>query len=138
MADGVFHVATWVSVMAGSIAAIKAWREGRFDPSWSFHFGLVLAGWGIFNLVEGIVDHHLLGVHHVRDDVGSLLSWDVGFLAFGALLVAGGWLLHKRGLAAMGSRAPGSKRVKPPPVERTDLSPPGARDHVTVGSRPAS
>ena len=58
-------------VLAGSIMAIKAWREGRFAPSWSFHFGLVLAGWGIFNLLEGIVDHHLLGVHHVRDDAGS-------------------------------------------------------------------
>lgn len=105
LADGFFHVATWVLVLAGSITAIKAWREGRFAPSWSFHFGLILAGWGIFNLVEGVVDHHLLGVHHVRDDVGAPLSWDLGFLAFGALLVVAGWLLHKRGLAAMERRA---------------------------------
>jgi uncharacterized membrane protein len=104
LADGFFHMATWVLVLAGSISAIKAWREGRFPPSWSFHFGLVLVGWGLFNLVEGVVDHHLLGVHHVRDDVGSPLVWDLGFLAFGALLVVCGWLLYKRGLAAMGRR----------------------------------
>ena len=105
LADGFFHVATWILVFAGSIAAIKAWREGRFAPSWSFHFGLVLTGWGVFNLLEGIVDHHLLGIHHVRDDIGSPMAWDLGFLVFGALLVVGGWLLHRRGLAAMERRA---------------------------------
>jgi uncharacterized membrane protein len=101
LADGFFHAATWLFVLAGSIAALKAWREGRLAPSWSFHFGLVLTGWGIFNLVEGIIDRHLLGVHHVRDDIGSPLAWDLGFLVFGALLVAVGWLLHERGPAAM-------------------------------------
>jgi uncharacterized membrane protein len=104
LADGFFHVATWFFVLAGSITAVKAWREGRLAPSWSFHFGLMLTGWGIFNLVEGIVDHHILGVHHVRDDVGSPLSWDVAFLVFGALLVIGGWMLHKRGVASMQNR----------------------------------
>ena len=105
LADGFFHVATWLFVLAGSITAIKAWREGRLAPSWSFHFGLVLAGWGIFNLVEGLVDHHLLGVHHVRDDVGAPLAWDIAFLVFGALLVVGGWLLHQRGLHSMAGRS---------------------------------
>lgn len=74
LADGFFHVATWFFVLFGSITAITAWRQGRLAPNWSFHFfGLVLAGWGIFNLVEGVIDHHLLGVHHVRDDVGGPL-----------------------------------------------------------------
>ena len=105
LADGLFHVATWLFLLAASITTLQAWRQGRLAPSWSFHVGLVLAGWGIFNLVEGIVDHHLLGVHHVRDDVGSPLSWDLGFLAFGALLVVVGWLLHRHGVAVMRRRA---------------------------------
>ena len=104
LADGFFHVATWLFLLAASVTALKAWREGRWAPSWSFHFGLVLTGWGIFNLVEGLVDHHLLGVHHVRDDLGAPLSWDLGFLALGALLVVGGWLLHKRGVRDMERR----------------------------------
>jgi uncharacterized membrane protein len=44
-------------------------------------------------------------VHHVRDDLGAPLSWDIGFLVFGVLLVVGGWLLHRRGLRAMQRRA---------------------------------
>jgi hypothetical protein len=27
----------------------------------------VLLGWGIFNVVEGLVDHQLLGLHHVNE-----------------------------------------------------------------------
>ncbi len=104
LADGFFHVAAWLFVLAGSITAVLAWRKDRLAPSWSFHFGLVLTGWGIFNLVEGIVDHHVLGVHHVRDDLGSPLSWDVAFLVFGALLLIGGWMLHERGAASMENR----------------------------------
>jgi len=101
LADGFFHLSTWFLVLAGSVTAIRAWRRGRLAPSWAFHFGLVLVGWGIFNVVEGLIDHQLLGVHHVRDDLGAPLSWDFGFLIFGVLLIAGGWALHRRGLGTM-------------------------------------
>lgn len=37
---------------------------GLEAPSWGFHLGLLLAGWGIFHVVEGLVDHELLGIHH--------------------------------------------------------------------------
>ena len=105
LADGFFHLATWFLVLAGSLMTIQAWRQGRLAPSWSFHVGLVLAGWGVFNLVEGIVDHHLLGVHHVRDDLDAPLGWDLGFLAFGAVLVLGGWALHRQGSGQAEDRA---------------------------------
>lgn len=101
VADGFFHAATWLLVLGGSIATITAWRQRRLAPNWSFHFGLVVAGWGIFNVVEGLIDHQLLGIHHVRDDLGAPLSWDIGFLIFGVLLIVGGWVLHRRGLAAL-------------------------------------
>ena len=37
-----------------------------------------------------MIDHLLLGIHHVRDDLGGPLAWDLGFLALGALLVVVG------------------------------------------------
>jgi uncharacterized membrane protein len=97
LADGLFHVATWLLVMAGMTLTVVSWRQGRLAPTWSFHLGLLVLGWGLFNVVEGVIDHLLLQVHHVRDDLGGPLSWDVGFLAFGVLLVVGGWVLYKRG-----------------------------------------
>jgi uncharacterized membrane protein len=93
--DGFFHVSTWVAVALGLFFLWKAGRRG--DVPWSGRalLGLLLAGWGIFNLVEGLIDHHILTIHHVRDDVSSKLPWDLGFLAFGALLVALGWWLYR-------------------------------------------
>ena len=103
VADGLFHAGTWVLVVLASLLTLRAWRQGRLAPTWGFHLGLVLAGWGLFNLVEGLVDHQLLGVHHVRNDLGGPLSWDLGFLASGVLLVAVGWLVHRRGARVLGA-----------------------------------
>jgi uncharacterized membrane protein len=58
--------------------------------------GLLLAGWGIFNLVEGIIDHHLLGIHHVRPGPNQLL-FDLGFLVLGVVLFAVGLVLYRSG-----------------------------------------
>jgi uncharacterized membrane protein len=114
LADGFFHLATWLLVLAASVTTLVAWRDGRLAPSWSFHFGLVLAGWGVFNVVEGLIDHQLLGVHHVRDDLGAPVSWDVGFLVLGALLIAGGGLLHRHGLRVLErSAAPAAPEPDP-------------------------
>jgi uncharacterized membrane protein len=105
LADGFFHAATWIWVVAASLLMIAAWRRGRVAPNYRFHVGLALAGWGIFNVVEGVIDHQLLGLHHVRDDLGAPLSWDIGFLVFGVLLVLGGWQLHRAGAQALRERA---------------------------------
>jgi uncharacterized membrane protein len=78
-------------VFVGMWLGINAWRQGRVAP-WRTHIGLLLVGWGVFNVVEGVIDHHLLRVH-VRDDVPDPLPWDFGFLAFGAVLVVAGTVL---------------------------------------------
>ena len=54
--------------------------------------GLLLVGWGVFNLVEGVVDHHILGIHHVRAGDAEL-AYDLAFLALGAALLLGGLAL---------------------------------------------
>lgn len=97
LADGIFHAAAWVLAFAGSVATVVAWRQGRLAPSWSYHFGLVVAGFGVFNILDGIVNHWLLGVHHVRDDLGAPLAWDLGFLVVAVLLTVAGWLLYRHG-----------------------------------------
>ncbi len=97
LADGYFHALTWFVVVGASIVTVALWRQGRLAPSWSFHLGGLSTGWGLFNVVEGVVDHQVLGVHHVRDDLGGPLSWDLAFLAVGLLLVVlGAWLQRRR------------------------------------------
>jgi uncharacterized membrane protein len=90
LADGLFHLATWICVAAGSALLFAAWRQGTLAPPWREYVGLLVAGWGLFNMVEGLIDHQLLGIHHVRDDLGGPIGWDVAFLALGAgLFIAG-------------------------------------------------
>ena len=95
LADGLFHSAMWVLVVAAAALAVRARQQGRLSPNWRFHTGLVLAGWGAFNIIEGLVNHQLLQIHHVRDDLGGPPAWDIGFLAVSVLLVAAGWLLFR-------------------------------------------
>ena len=92
-ADGLFHLATWICVAAGSALLYRHWRDGRLAPPRRAQLGLVLTGWSLFNLVEGLIDHQLLGIHHVRDDLGGPLEWDLAFLALGAGLLLTGWAL---------------------------------------------
>jgi hypothetical protein len=67
--------------------------DWRWAISGRAFFGWVLVGWGLFNVVEGAINHELLGLHHVREGAGHQMAYDLGFLAFGALLMIGGWLL---------------------------------------------
>lgn len=97
IADGLFHAATWIFVLVGTTLAIKAWQDGRLAPPWSFHIGLLMLGWGVFNVVEGLMNRQLLRIHHVRDDVVEPLPWDAGFLVFGIALIGVGWALVRVG-----------------------------------------
>jgi hypothetical protein len=56
--------------------------------------GWMLLGWGLLNLLEGVVNHHLLGIDHVREGANQT-AWDVAFLALGAALLVAGWLLTR-------------------------------------------
>jgi uncharacterized membrane protein len=91
-ADGLFHAATWVLVVLGLWMLWKAMRTGAYG-SGRVLVGWMLAGWGIFNLCEGIINHEILGLHHVKEG-GNELPWDLAFLAFGLVLVVGGWILQ--------------------------------------------
>jgi uncharacterized membrane protein len=105
LADGLFHLATWLAVAAG---VYLLWRDSERGQAWSGSrlAGLMLAGWGGFNLVEGIVDHHILTLHHVKTGDGQL-ALDLGFLALGAALLIGGLALARRGRPADPPAHPG-------------------------------
>jgi uncharacterized membrane protein len=95
LADGFFHLATWLFVVTAMVLTLRAWQRRELAPPWRGHFGMLLVGWGVFNLVEGVVDHHILGIHHVRDDLGAPLGWDLAFLASGVVLIAVGLALAR-------------------------------------------
>lgn len=87
--DGYFHAAVYVVVLAGIVLLFRAGR--RDDVVWSGRvlLGAGLMGFGAFNLVEGLVDHHILGLHHVLEyaDPSTRSLADILFLLSGVVLV---------------------------------------------------
>ena len=99
--DGLFHAATYVFVVLGLILLWRTARRVHLRWSGKLLGGSILMGFGTFNLVEGAINHHVLGIHHVNETVAAeqWIYWDLGFLAWGAAMLAVGWLLLRRGQA---------------------------------------
>ena len=111
--DALFHLFCLVAVLVGIGLLVRAQppaaHRGRRLVGW------LVAGWGAFNLIEGVTDHLVLGVHHVRPGPDQL-AYDLGFLALGALLLAAGvWLGRTRPAPAV------TKTVANDPIQRRDL-----------------
>jgi uncharacterized membrane protein len=115
--DGIFHAATYIATLAGLFLLWAAARQPHASWSTKLFIGLLLMGWGTFNLVEGVVDHQLLGIHHVNETVPveQWVWWDLGFLAWGAIMLVGGWALARAGEDEQSLRAE-ERRGAPPRV----------------------
>ena len=98
--DGLFHVATWVMTAAGIAMLWKATKREDVPLSTKALIGSMAIGWGLFNLVEGIIDHHILHIHHVRETPDHLI-WDLAFLGSGVLLISVGAVLVKAAARAV-------------------------------------
>lgn len=92
--DGVFHAAVWLITALGIALLWRAARTPDARLSTPVLLGAMLLGWGLFNVVEGVIDHHLLDLHHVVQALGPS-HWDVAFLAWGGAMVAGGIALMR-------------------------------------------
>jgi uncharacterized membrane protein len=97
--DGLFHAATYVFVATGLALLWRTAHRSHLRWSGKLLVGTMLVGFGLFNLVEGTVNHHLLGLHHVNETVprDQWLAWDLAFLAWGAGMLGIGGLLVRRG-----------------------------------------
>jgi uncharacterized membrane protein len=97
LADGLFHAAAYVVTLLGVVVLWLRARRRLALPSSREFFGSLLLGWGLFNTVEGIVNHHLLKVHNVRE-VADPLPYNLGFLAIGGagLILLGVWVIRGR------------------------------------------
>ncbi|WP_444684886.1 DUF2243 domain-containing protein [Alkalicoccus luteus] len=96
ISDGLFHFAVTLTIIAG---AVLLWLSGKpHEPksAWKSAGGLFLIGGGTFNLLEGIINHHILQIHRVHPEAENPLLFDLAFLASGVILLGAGWLLLRR------------------------------------------
>lgn len=94
--DGIFHLFTLLTTFVGIYLLWKALKRTRINTSGYILVGGMLAGWGVFNLIEGIINHQILELHNVCERSPNLNLWNYGFLVFGLLLIVSGWLIVRK------------------------------------------
>jgi uncharacterized membrane protein len=97
--DGVFHLFAWAATLTGVFLLWRALVRAQTRVSSDLLLGGMMLGWGAFNLVEGLVDHEILGLHHVLEDSATHLAPDLAFLALGGVLIVAGWRVATRPMA---------------------------------------
>ncbi len=97
--DGLFHATTYLFVAIGLALLWRAAHRTHVHWSGKLLVGTLLIGFGTFNVVEGLINHHVLGLHHVNETVppAQWIYWDLGFLLWGAVMLVGGWLFLRAG-----------------------------------------
>lgn len=99
VADGIFHAVTWLITVWGLFLLAEVRRHARRTP-WGRWVGAVLAGVGIFQLFDGVVNHKILGIHQIRYGV-DLFHYDLAWIGSAILLTVVGvvvlWLTRNRG-----------------------------------------
>jgi uncharacterized membrane protein len=93
--DGIFHALVWLFTFTGLLMLWSAAYNRRPIPTLTKFIGAMILGWGLFNLIEGLVDHQLLAVHYVRQ-ISNYTVYNLTFLAIGGIaLILIGWLMMR-------------------------------------------
>ncbi len=95
LGDGLFHLADWLITLAGIITLWLAVKRDDVLLSTSVLIGAFCIGAGMFNVVEGVLDHHVFQIHHVKPGAHQL-AWDLSFIGTGILSIAVGWFILNR------------------------------------------
>ncbi len=91
--DGIFHFFCWAVVLIGIILMWKLMFRRDLNRSGTLLSGGLLLGWGLFNLVEGLLDHHLLKLHFVRQRSFNPDNENYLFLGASVIILLFGWFL---------------------------------------------
>jgi uncharacterized membrane protein len=91
--DGIFHLLTLTAVIIGVISLTRLLKKENINPSPKLVLGGFFAGWGIFNFVEGIIHHHILQFHNVKEFANNPDLWNYGFLASGVFFMTIGFII---------------------------------------------
>ena len=92
--DGLFHAGAYAFTVVGVIYLWRAKSNSDRPLSLNTFIGSLLVGAGLFDFVEGMINHQILGIHHVKPGPNQL-AWDIGFLILGATLAIVGWIILK-------------------------------------------
>ncbi len=103
--DGIFHIAMYIITVVGLVMLWQALTRKDVRPSPRVVIGAVLVGVGVFHVVDSVLNHWLLQVHHICYGP-NLVACDVGYFLIGLVLLAVGVVLLRQAAG---------RRVRPAP-----------------------
>ncbi len=97
--DGLFHLFTWIVTLLGICFLWKSLKREDVPRSTPVLVGSMIFGWGLFNFIEGLIDHQILAIHHVmeRAPANEQIFYDMAFLVFAILQIFGGIFVIRMG-----------------------------------------
>lgn len=91
LGDGLFHLFDWSMTLLG---IFLLWRVAKQPQALSTapFIGALMIGFGLFNCLEGLIDHQILGIHHVRSGAHTLI-YDLAYLLISGFIAIAGWVI---------------------------------------------
>jgi uncharacterized membrane protein len=93
--NGLFYILTTVMTLIGVVSLWSACKTSTAPPVLRVLIGQMILGWGVFNLVEGLLTHHLVELHHVRDLPAHVPMYDWIYLGVGGFFILLGWFMSR-------------------------------------------
>ncbi|HKG06412.1 MAG TPA: DUF2243 domain-containing protein [Pedobacter sp.] len=91
--DGIFHLFCLLVVLIGVGMLWRALTLSSALKSGRILIGSMFCGWAIFNLIEGMLNHQLLGLHNVMEYAADHQPANYTYLSVSVLmLIFGMWL----------------------------------------------
>ena len=86
MTDGIFHAGMYTVAVSGMFLF---WMGSRAHAGGNRHppGAMILAGFGAWHVLDGVINHWLLGLHHIKEDQ-YWLFWDIVVFIAGMICVS--------------------------------------------------
>ena len=97
VSDGIFHLAVTITLVIGGVLLWLAGNPADLSRGIRSLVSGFLIGCGVFNVIEGIINHHILQIHRVKPGDPNALVYDLAFLALGVLLMLVGYGIKRKG-----------------------------------------
>jgi uncharacterized membrane protein len=94
--DGIFHFFCLIVVLVGVVMLWKIMGRTDVNRSGNLLGGGMLLGWGLFNIVEGVIDHHILKLHNVMELSPDHAVANYSFLGISLLMLIVGYVFVRK------------------------------------------
>lgn len=93
--DGIFHLFCFIVVFTGIVLLWRLMKRSDVDRSGKLFAAGLIGGWGLFNLIEGTIDHQILKLHNVIEFALDHNIGNYSFLAASVVMLIISFVLFK-------------------------------------------